>query len=413
MNSIKKVCSNCNKYVDKSNFARHQASRNNVIISCNQCSMKFNRKDSYKRHLSLHGNIQNDANEESNVLPSLEFTIDDKKVIENLVNFQVKLPNIPFNNKTPDFKHPFTCKVIGPRGSGKTSFTVSYIQQIACLTFAKIYIVTASPDQPLNTKLKEKSQVYFIALDELDSVVKSNRDILIVLDDMMRETRFSHMLEVLYTGGRHQHISIISLEQDLFYSSHVERRNADYFILMRIRDFSCMQEFYKRYCRDVQQWRFIELYEMAVKPVLGYMIIDFVSPQFKYRINALNIYYNSQHRQLRYIIGKADDTIKEKNIQLQYRFHSFLANGKTKNVVAEQADDSDYKEAETECPLCREYLPDNTNLRDAVNQHLETEHKILFSVNNTPVCGFCNKDFKSISDVVKHIEQTHQHKIVS
>jgi len=133
--------------------------------------MSFNRRDSYKRHLSLHGNVQPDANVEPNVQPQLVFNIDDKKVIESIVNFQVLPPNIRNNKKMADFKHPFTCKVMGPRGSGKTSFTVSYIEQIACLTFAKIYVVTASPDQPLYTKLTENSQVFFITLGELDSVV--------------------------------------------------------------------------------------------------------------------------------------------------------------------------------------------------------------------------------------------------
>src|SRR5277367_1624916 len=218
---------------------------------------------------------------------------------------------------------------MGPRGSGKTSFAVCYIQEIACLAFQKIFIVTMSPDQPLYATLKENSQVYFIDLDELDAAVKSNRDILMVLDDVMKEARFSCMLEMLYTRGRHQHISIISLEQDLCYSNHIERRNADYFILTRIRDTSCLQEFYRRYCRDIQQWRFIELYEMAVTPALGYLIIDFVSSQFKYRINAFNIYYNTRHLELRYIFGKADAILKDKNTQLKRCFESFLNNGKT------------------------------------------------------------------------------------
>ena len=96
-------------------------------------------------------------------------------MIDSIVNFQVTPPNIPLNNKTPNFIHPFTCKIMGPRGSGKTSFTVSYIQKIASLTFAKIYVVTASPDQSLYIALKENSQVFFIALEELDAVVKCNR----------------------------------------------------------------------------------------------------------------------------------------------------------------------------------------------------------------------------------------------
>src|SRR5579864_8176016 len=132
-----------------------------------------------------------------------------------------------------------------------------------------------------------------------------------------------------------------------------------------------MQEFYKRYCRDIQQWRFIELYEMSVKPTLGYIIIDFISPQFKYRINSLNIYYNTNCQQLQYIYGKTDDVINEQNILLKNCFQTFLSNGKHKELLVEKADD---QEAESACPLCREYLPESNSLQDAVNQHLETEH---------------------------------------
>ena len=147
---------------------------------------------------------------------------------------------------------------------------------------------------------------------------------------------------------------------------------------------------------------------MAVKPALGFIIIDFVSPQFKYRINAFNIYYNTQHLELRYIFGKADAILKDKNTQLKRRFESFLNNGKTQNLVTD-----DHEEVEPECPLCMEKLHDNTNVRNAINQHMETEHKILHPESNNPVCGFCKKDFKSIHDVIYHIQQDHQHKIVS
>jgi len=125
---------------------------------------------------------------------------------------------------------------MGPRGSGNTSFAVSYIQQVAYHTFSKIYIVTTFPDQFLYNQLKENSHIFFITFDEVESVLKSSIDILVVMDDMMKEALFNRTYEMLYTRGRHQRISFISLEQDMFYSNHVERRNVVYFILTRNRD---------------------------------------------------------------------------------------------------------------------------------------------------------------------------------
>jgi len=151
--------------------------------------------------------------------------------------------------------------------------------------------------------------VFFKNLAELESVVEEETNVLIVLDDMMKETRYNATLEKLFTRGRHPMISIMSLEQDPFYSSHIERRNADYFVLTRMRDTSCLTELYKKFCRDIQQWRFIELYEYAVSKPLGYLVIDFVSQAHKYRINSLNLYYNTQTSHVNHITK--DEEFKE------------------------------------------------------------------------------------------------------
>ena len=151
------------------------------------------------------------------------FTADEKRLKRNLMTFKVDAPPITNKSKSAEFMHPFSCKVMGPRGSGKTSFTVSYIQKVACFRFSKIFIVTASPNQPLYKSLKENKQIFFVNLKELERIVEDETDVLVVLDDMMKEARYNGTLEVLFTKGRHEMISIMSLEQDPFYSSHIER----------------------------------------------------------------------------------------------------------------------------------------------------------------------------------------------
>src|SRR5271156_4189591 len=131
---------------------------------------------------------------------------------------------------------------------------------------------------------------------------------------MMKEARYNGTLEILFTKGRHERISIMSLEQDPFYSSHIERRNADYFVLTRKRDTSCMSEIYKKFCRDIQQWRFIDIYDYSVEKPLGFLIIDFVSQAFKDRINSLNLYYNSQTNEVDHI-DTNDDVWEEQNAE--------------------------------------------------------------------------------------------------
>ena len=142
--------------------------------------------------------ISNPEPQQLNVHPSrtlpYPFTINEKQIKYNLLNFKVDAP-IAIEIQSAEFMHPFSCKVLGPRGSGKTSFTVSYIQKVACFRFPKIFIVTASPNQPLYEPLKENPQNFFITLEELGSIVENEIDVLIVLDDMMKEACHNGALE--------------------------------------------------------------------------------------------------------------------------------------------------------------------------------------------------------------------------
>jgi len=333
----RKNCPECEASVDRTHYARHLKSHK-VQFQCKYCpSASFKRRDSYIRHLKVHPISDSDdvedhapivqtakrtmtsqpsSNHPVNILAQ-PFTANEKQLNRNLLNFKVNTP--AFNNKVQsgEFIHPFSCKVLGPRGSGKTSFTVSYIEKVACFRFPKIFIVTTSPNQLLYKSLKENERIFFVSLDEFESIVESESDVLIVLDDVMKEARCNGTLEALFTKGRHEMISVMSLEQDPFYSSHIERRNADYFVLTRMRDTSCLHELYKKFCRDIQQWRFIELYEFSVSKPLGYLIIDLVSHSFKYRLNSLNLYFNVTTFKANHISAGDDDDELTKELDVE------------------------------------------------------------------------------------------------
>jgi Poxvirus A32 protein len=336
MNSAKrscKICNVCNQVVCYASYSRH-IKAHEPKYQCLECPLlNFNRRDNYLRHIKLHGYqaipsafVSTLSNQELNQRPAIQFNADEKQLKQNLLNFSVDPPTVSIKVNSAEFVHPFSCKIIGPRGTGKTSFMVSYVQKVACFRFHKIFIITSSPNQPLYITLKENLQIFFINLQELEAIVKEEKEILIVIDDMMQEVRYNTTLENLFTTGRHERISIMSLEQDPFYSSHVERRNADYFVLTRMRDTSCLNELYKKFCRDIQQWRFIDLYEFAMSKPFGFLIIDFVSQTYKYRVNSLNLYYDTQTFQfnhidkdaLQYDLQKIER--KQFNLELQQRF---------------------------------------------------------------------------------------------
>ena len=404
MSSSTRECFICRKNVEVKHYSRHLNSHS-AEFQCIHCpSVSFTRKDNYIRHMKRHGlrNTYNEYEPSSNSKTAdLEpFVIKTEQLKQNAAKFTIDLPNFGNQEDTPFFIHPFTCKIIGPRGSGKTCFTISYIQKIACLMFPKIFIVTASHEQPLYDLLKDNSQVYFISLTELEATIKSHRDILIILDDVMQEARYNNTLETIFTRGRHQRISVMSLEQDLFYSNPVERRNADYYVLMRMRDTSCLIQFYKRFCSDVQQWRFVDIYEYSVANKLGYLIIDFVSHKYKYRLNSLNLYYDTDSIKMKCIDSSFKSTgRKQANAQLQQRFLSTISEFKSGKRQCETIDQTIHPKVN----FCRD-IPTLQNKLNKENQG----HAATLKTAQRNICEICKEDYYNPEALAMHYSLDHK-----
>jgi len=251
------ACDSCNAHISKANISRH------------------------KSHCK-HAPFDNTADEfKSNV--DVDFGLMDFKV-ESLTLFA--RPN------QINFISPFTCKIVAPRGGGKTTFVVNYILKNAQYQFSKVYFITSTPEQPLITMLDSIPNVIVGSTDLLTEDAIARSKVLIVLDDLMHDLRHNGHVQDLYCNGRHKAISIISLEQDLFYSNIVERRNVDYMVLFKIRDIEAMNRYYRNFCTDIPQWRFIDMYNFCVQNN-GFLIIDWIS-KYRYRLNSFNIYLNTE-----------------------------------------------------------------------------------------------------------------------
>ena len=73
-----------------------------------------------------------------------------------------------------------------------------------------------------------------------------------------------------------------------------------------------------------------------------------------------------------------------------------------------EQDNASDQETESECPLCQEFLPENSNLKDEITKHLKEKHHIVFSARNYPICDLCNMKCGSLKDMIIHLENTHQ-----
>ena len=145
------------------------------------------------------------------------------------------------------FKHPFTCIIAGPRNSGKSTFCITFLQNLDTLWTEQKFkggIIwyysekTAVPQKQLS-EVKKNVQYH-------KGVPKSNFEntqgalCLIILDNMLTEV-YSEDVRVLFTRGSHQRsISVILIKQNLFHQGRNCRDiflNAKYLVLFKnVRD---------------------------------------------------------------------------------------------------------------------------------------------------------------------------------
>jgi hypothetical protein len=170
-----KTCNVCSKNISADHYARHLAGHKKRF-QCNICEFRCSRKDNYHRHLKLH---QAQACSKTRIVeePITSVTVESNVADNNerLMRFQVEPLTDSNKIKSLDFKKPFTCKVLSPRGGGKTTFVVNYIQQVASMNFTRIYIVTSTPDQETYNVLRGISSITFTLVDSVEKDIKEQQ----------------------------------------------------------------------------------------------------------------------------------------------------------------------------------------------------------------------------------------------
>jgi len=121
------------------------------------------------------------------------------------------------------FRHPFSSIVSGPRGSGKSSFVISFLQNLRHLctepTFAGGIVWCYG----------KKSAVLF--RHQLPAYVRINEGVpedfgsangessLVILDNLLTDVYSKQVCELFTRGSHHRKISVISITQILFHQA--------------------------------------------------------------------------------------------------------------------------------------------------------------------------------------------------
>jgi len=120
------------------------------------------------------------------------------------------------------FKHPLSCTVSGPSKSGKISFCVWLLQNLAALCterefgggkvwcYSEKTAVSKRRLLPLNT-------TYNVGVPENFGGGGGGRTRLVILDDLLNDVYSKQVCELFTRDSRHRNISLILITQNLFH----------------------------------------------------------------------------------------------------------------------------------------------------------------------------------------------------
>lgn len=133
------------------------------------------------------------------------------------------------------FKAPFTAIIAGPTSCGKSHFVHRFLKHLnyLCDTVFKKVIWCYDEWQPLY----QESQLfieYHQGIPDM-STFDGSEPVLMILDDLMRETNAS-IVDIFTKGSHHRQISVFYITQNLFHQGRGQRDislNANYIIYFK------------------------------------------------------------------------------------------------------------------------------------------------------------------------------------
>ena len=181
------------------------------------------------------------------------------------------------------FLHPFTARFVGPTACGKTTFLQSVISRRLIEPWPSriFYFYGSTWQSPVFDYLQNVHDVVFVkGVDEtLLTSNHSKASTLVILDDLILETRDSAITANLFMrGSHHQNMSVILIEQSLFpkgKQSVVMKQNTHYTVLFKNPSDSLAVSTLARQMVPHNKGRFlIDSFHDCTREPFSYLIID-------------------------------------------------------------------------------------------------------------------------------------------
>ena len=176
------------------------------------------------------------------------------------------------------FKHPFTCLIAGPTGSGKTVLLLEILQN-------RQKMITPEPDRIIYCYKRYQSffdkhkYIEFheglVDIDELDT----NQNNIVIIDDLMAQSeQDKSVLDLFTVDSHHKNISVFFLSQNLFSQGKYMRTislNCHYIILMNNPRDRSQINYLARQIFPTHSKFLVESYIDATSSQYGYLFLDF------------------------------------------------------------------------------------------------------------------------------------------
>ena len=196
------------------------------------------------------------------------------------------------------FKHPFTCMVCGPSGSGKSVFVFKLISEASeqIVPTPQKIIYCYGEYQPM---FADYPQVTFQEGLPDNNDFDGKHRTLLILDDLMSEAG-SEVSKIFTKISHHRNVSVIFLTQNLFYKSQrTMNLNTHYLVLFKNPRDALQVATLGRQMYPGNSKFLVEAFKMATEQPYGYLLIDLRADTLeKYRLRS-NIF--AGERQYAYV----------------------------------------------------------------------------------------------------------------